>query len=144
MIRSNPTSIQLRAADVKTLQAVIDARRSAREGDAAGASATGAATGAAGTGAASRAGETQAQAQQGSEAYNAVEARRRERAGMTRDERIGLPRGAARAPATGAADRLALLYLRSSLGSPCTTTSQAPGQSVERLSPGTRRTAFLF
>lgn len=83
MIRSNPTAIPLRASDLKHLQATIEERQKAAD-----AAANPAAAGA--TSNASAAQEGRGQSSGAAQPQSAAEKRKKDRAAMSVNERIGL------------------------------------------------------
>jgi len=83
MIRSNPTAIPLRASDLKHLQATIEERQKAAD-----ATANPAAAGATSTASATR--EERGQSSGPAQPQSAAEQRKKDRAAMSVNERIGL------------------------------------------------------
>lgn len=89
MIRSNPTAIPLRASDVKHLQATIEQRKqqSSAEGTAAPDGSTKQSGGGQNEGAVNKG---KGSGSGGTPAYSEVEQRKRDKAAMTTEQRIGL------------------------------------------------------
>jgi hypothetical protein len=83
MIRSNPTAIPLRASDLKHLQATIEERQKAAD-------TTANSTAAGATSSASATQDGQGQSSAPTQPQSAAEQRKKDRAAMSVNERIGL------------------------------------------------------